>query len=143
MQQAIGRARLPEPEDEVQEVLVPRGPDMFLTPDEETQARLEASQTALEGARQVGMNLASLRALSRLVLESKLGVFRRALTGDPMAELGPLCVVLKPDAARDRVRARPRRPFTGKMEWLEARSTCSSPLQLEWLDVVAVLDVPV
>lgn len=94
---------------------------MIIDPDEEFRERVEALQTALVSVMQAGMEPASLRRLSRLMLESKLDVLRGALTDEPAAEVEPLRVILRLDASRDRrVRARPRSLSPENMEWLEA-----------------------
>lgn len=85
MQAATGEARLPEPEDEVREALFSRGPLMFTAP-EKHQARLEALQTAVEGAMEAAMEPPFTLRLSRQVLERKLEVLRRALTGESAAD---------------------------------------------------------
>lgn len=60
-----------------------------------------------------------LRRLERPVLEGKLDMFGRALTGEPAVDVEPIRVVLKPDGGRDRLRARPRCLPPGKMNCLE------------------------
>ena len=108
MRAAGDRMALPEAQDDIREALIARGPAMFMHPAEESEARIEALHKALETAVLVGMDPEAVKRLCQVVLDTRVDAFRRALTGEPAADVEPLRITLKPDASMERVRARPR-----------------------------------
>lgn len=119
MRTAGDRRPLPEAHGEInEEALVAWGPAMFMHPVEEREARVDAVQKALEVAVTVGMDPEAVKRLSQVILETRVDVFRRALTGEPAADMEPLGIVLMPDTSLERMRARPRQVAPEKMEWL-------------------------
>lgn len=60
-----------------------------------------------------------LRRLSRLALDRNIDVSRRALAGEVVADVEPLHNVLQPDAAKERVGARPYSVFPQEVDRLD------------------------
>lgn len=60
---------------------------MLVNPSVEYQTRVEALQRAPKYAMQAGMEPECLRMLSNLVLDCRVDVFRRALTGESVVDV--------------------------------------------------------
>lgn len=108
-------ATVDDPEDEAVERLVDRGPDMFMDPAEERTARERALEDSVQQAEQSGLSVDGAIRL-RDILARRVGAFRRALCGDPPAQVEPMRVQLKPQAKA--VKATPRRYDPVKKDWL-------------------------
>ena len=85
--------------------LVARGPDIDMSPEEESRARSEALEEAVLASAAAGWDESHVERL-RDVVGRRWNVFRRVLRrGDPPARVEPLRVTLKPGARQ--VKARP------------------------------------
>ena len=73
---------------------------------EELALRKEALCSALEAAGNAEMPEQVLERLQELVMDRHLGVFRRALIGEPPAEVEPLRVTLRQGADLRKVKAK-------------------------------------
>ncbi|MEP0580138.1 MAG: reverse transcriptase domain-containing protein [Marinobacter sp.] len=108
-------ATVDAPEDKAVEHLVDRGPDMFMDPEEERTARERALEDSVQQAEQSGLSVGGATRL-REILARRVGAFRRALCGDPPAQVEPMRVQLKQQAKP--VKATPRRYEPTKRDWL-------------------------
>ena len=111
-----------EESDPAVERLVSRGPDMIMSPTEEEAGRARALNDAVDRAAAACLSGESVDTL-RSVLDRRWNAFRRALRGNPLANVERLKVTMKPGAAA--VKARPRLYNPSKMAWL---STCLATL---------------
>ena len=96
-----------------------RGPSMFMNVHEERALRRECLEEAVSEAARRGMPLGAVERLRRVILRARFEGFRRALTGEPPADVEPLRVKLRPGADLQRVKAKPRMVAPEKREWLE------------------------
>ena len=110
------------PADEAVERLVDRGPDMFMDAAEERRSREQALEESVQQAESSGLSEEGAVSL-REILARRVGVFRRALCGDPPARVEPLQVTLKSQATP--VKGKARRYDPVKTHWL---STCIATL---------------
>ena len=112
-----GRAGQEEDQtDEVTDELVAKGPQMFMEPAEEMQERGKALAQAVEDAARNGLPPECVEKLRELVMRTYDRAFRRALVGEPPANVEPMQVKLKPGAQA--VRAKPRVYPPHKAAWL-------------------------
>lgn len=79
----------------------------------------DASGGAAENITHAGMKPECPRRLNCLTSDRKMGVLRRALTGEPATDMDPLHGVFKPDEANEHVRARPRSLSPEGTDWME------------------------
>lgn len=112
---------LPEACDEVQEAFIARSPAMWMDPLEERKARVEVLLKVLEVPMAAGIDPEAAKRLSQVVLEIRVGTFKRALTGESAAEVVPLRIKFKPDDAMECVRVRPCQITPEKMKGLESQ----------------------
>eukprot|EP00903_Cladosiphon_okamuranus_P011351 g10699.t1 len=117
--QPVDRVEVP---DEAVERLAARGPEMVISPSEEETGREAALTAAVELASTAGLSGSGVGKL-RAILDRRYNAFRRALRGDPPANVEPMVVKLKPGAAS--VKARPRTYNPAKTAWL---TTCLATL---------------
>eukprot|EP00903_Cladosiphon_okamuranus_P005945 g5874.t1 len=92
---ALQPADAEEVPDEAVERLVARGPDMVMSPAQEEQGRKEALDAAVASAASAGLFAQRVRKLGGIV-KRHWNAFRRALRGDPPADVEPMRVVRKP-----------------------------------------------
>eukprot|EP00903_Cladosiphon_okamuranus_P017345 g15980.t1 len=119
---ALQPADAEEVPDEAVERLAARGPDMVMSPAQEERGRKEALDAAVASAASAGL---SDQGVSRLggIVQRHWNAFRRALRGDPPADVEPMRVVRKPGTHS--VKARPRTYSPAKTAWL---TTCLATL---------------
>ena len=105
--------------DEIHEDLVSKSPAMFTDEAEKLAQRKEELYSTLEAAGNAGMPEQTLERLQDLVMDRQLGVFRRALTGEPPAEVEPLRVTLRQGADLRKFKAKCRSMKPERVSWLE------------------------
>eukprot|EP00903_Cladosiphon_okamuranus_P020678 g18987.t1 len=91
--------------NEAVERLAARGSDMVMSPDQEEQGRKEALDAAVASAATAGLSDQRVHKLGGIV-GRHWNTFRRALRGDPPADVEPVRVERKPGTYA--VKARPR-----------------------------------
>ena len=119
--EAFGAESSVVPPDQAEEVavkenLLQRSPRMFMDVEEERRMRDGALAAAVDAARKHGLTPECGERLRRMVLDQFPEAFRRALCGDPPAQVEPMIARRKPGAGV--VRARPRNFPPRKAEWL-------------------------
>ena len=127
------------PADEAVERLVDRGPDMFLDPAEEKEGRNRALADSVRQAEQQGLSAEGAFRL-RDILARRVDSFRRALCGDPPANVETMRLTLKPQAKA--VKAKPRRYDPVKTGWIATCITALLAFGLVFKNIQAVWASP-
>eukprot|EP00903_Cladosiphon_okamuranus_P015275 g14116.t1 len=116
---ALQPADTTEVPDEAVARLAARGPNMVMSPEEEEQGRVAALDAAIHRAANVGLSdtgVSRLRSMTARNGGRHWEAFRRALRGDPPADVPPMEVRQVPGSRA--VKARPREYNPEKTMWL-------------------------